>query len=120
MQVEGQGSDFISRNIKPLTLVLNAPQSDISSPEMCIFMHLFIKKVGNTGALISAPAIDPSGFVPCSAVFDKFESVILLFMEDGVGHKSSCSPCDAISPDLKFISQYTTLNLMDVQTDAHD
>ncbi len=74
---------------KTIDSVLNAPQSVCleASSEMCNnFLHFFIDKVVTTRTLISAPPSDPPGSVPCPAVFNKFEPVTLLLLEDVVGH----------------------------------
>lgn len=82
--------------------VLNAPQPVCTetSPDMCNrFLNFFIDKVATARALISAPASNPSDFVPCTAMFEKFEPVSLLLLKDVVGHlKPSGSPCDTVPP----------------------
>lgn len=75
--------------LKTIASVLNATQTDCwkTPPEMCnILLHFLMDKVVTTGPLISAPAFEPSGSVPCLAVFDMFEPLSLLFLEDVVCH----------------------------------
>lgn len=87
---------------KTIESVLGSPQPACTeeSPEMCnSFLQFFIDKVATARALITTPASDPSDPVPCSAVFDLFESVSLMALEDVVGQiKPSGSPCDTVPP----------------------
>ena len=63
------------------------------------FLHFFIDKVATARALITTPASDPSDHVLCSAVFDVFEPVSLMALENVVGQiKPSGSPCDTVPP----------------------
>ena len=64
--------------------------------------HYFIDKVTFTGALISPPASDPSVFVPCCAVLDMFEPVILPFVQEIVSQSkpSGSIRFDTVPPRL--------------------
>lgn len=71
-----------------------------ASPETCnSFLHFFIDKVATARALISTPASDTSDPAPYLTVFEKFEPVSLMALEDVVDQiKPSGSPCDALPP----------------------
>ena len=72
---------------KTIESVIGSPQPACTeeSPEMCNnFLHFFIDKVATARALITTPASDPSDHVLCSAVFDLFEPVSLMALENVV------------------------------------
>lgn len=71
----------------------------------CYFFFFFINKVVST-----TPASEPSGQVPWQGVFKKFHPVILLLLEDVVGHiKPSGPPCDAAPLIFFFLGGFLLL-----------
>lgn len=92
---------------KTIDIILHVPQTVgvESSQEICEnFLHFFIDKVLSVKAQISQSVLVPSTPVPSSAVFDRFEPVSLLCLQQLVAHlKPSGSPYDALPP--RFFSK---------------
>ena len=81
-----------------IDIVLNAPQTVSTEPS---FEAIFEDKVRNIRAQIPSPVSDPSGSVPCCAVFHQFEPVTIIPLFEIVGHlKPSGSSTDVIPPHL--------------------